>query len=381
MDSEQVFFAIFSETKYHLLKEKFDNGFNINHHFQNDTILTLAAVIASDKIFDLILSYNPDINKPTKNGFTALSVLISHITVDFKTFDIVKRIELLLSHGGSCLMSDVINDDDIQRDIFEQLDDEIERVSIYDENIKYIEEVVNPKKEIVYCLLKNKWCEEITLFQLMIKKSKQIKDDEYWERRQLIKKFEKEHRIWKIIYWSESYEFIKHELDNKIEDINAVHPYVNADSLLIHACLSSDKIFDLLLSYNPDVNYINDKGETALYKTISDINIIDIGERVIERTTKLIEKGASCLIKVPKYSHETKKHTDRQTIFEFLDRFVKSICKLDYEEEYINSVKKRRDIVYSLLRKRWCEEVTLFHLMTENIDLDDFTSNKRQRTN
>lgn len=378
MNSEQVFFAIFSD-EYDLLKQHFDNGFDINHDFGNETILTLSVNVASDKIFDLILSYNPDINKKQKAGWTALSSLIGNVSKDFKTFDIVKRIELLLSRGASCLMSNATNYNDyVERDIFEQLEYEMSSYIQKDDG-SYMTNILLPRKEYVYCLLRNRWCEEITLFQLMIKKSKQIEDDEYWERSQLIKQFEKAHRIWKVIYWDSGYDFIKQQLDDKIEDINATHPYVDAESLLIRAYSSSDRIFDLLLSYNPDVNYINKRGETVLYCMISDINIIDIGERVIERTTKLIEKGASCLIKVPKYSHETKKHTDRQTIFEFLDRFVKSICKLDYKEEYINSVKKRRDIVYSLLRNRWCEEVTLYYLMIENIDLDDFKSNKRQR--
>lgn len=171
----KVMRAIFrSNDDYDFLKETFDNGFDINQDLNGvNTPLTLAVISGSDKVLDLILSYHPDINQKSNDGWTALSTLIVHITTP--KFSVIDRIKIILSHGASCLMSDAnyYNREtftcDIERNIFEQLEHELSYTSRdNDEFQQYMDQVVKPKGEIIYCLLRNRWVEEITLFQLML---------------------------------------------------------------------------------------------------------------------------------------------------------------------------------------------------------------------
>lgn len=168
--NEKVIRAIFrSNDDYDFLKETFDNGFDINQDLNGvNTPLTLALAVGSDRVLDLILSYHPDVNQRTKIGWTALSVLISHITTP--NFSVVDRIKLILSHGALCLMSDAnYYNDHVKKNVFEQLEHELSYTSRdNDEFQQYMDQVVKPKGEIVYCLLRNRWVEEITLFQLML---------------------------------------------------------------------------------------------------------------------------------------------------------------------------------------------------------------------
>lgn len=172
--NKKVMRAIFrSNEDYDFLKESFDNGFDINQDLYGITPLIIAVTSGSDKVLDLILSYHPDINQKTENGLTPLSTLITHVTTP--KFSVIDRIKIILSHGASCLMSDAhcynrkTYKHDIERNIFEQLEYELSYTYADDDEFQqYMDQVVKPKGEIIYYLLRNRWVEEITLFQLML---------------------------------------------------------------------------------------------------------------------------------------------------------------------------------------------------------------------
>jgi len=160
---------------YDDVKKILDDGFDINESMDGlgETIFIYSVVEASDDIFNLLLSYNPDVNKQQKNGRTALSRLVSHVGNLDKGQIYVERIQKLLDLGASCLIIDIEYSTKtcaytIKRTIFDVLEQSVKiRYLTYQKSIKHLN-LISRRKEKVYCLLRNRYCEEITLFQLMI---------------------------------------------------------------------------------------------------------------------------------------------------------------------------------------------------------------------
>lgn len=182
------------------------------------------------------------------------------------------------------------------------------------------------------------------------------------------------------------YEYIKSELENGF-DVNIQMGNIGCTMISVSATFLNnynsegyfDKTFDLILSYHPNVNIQNKYGETALFELIDHLRIIDVDDFIPRRIKKLLDHGASCLLKRQFFSIETYKYTDIKDIFQVLKSNVSYIIENDhYTPEFKQQVLEREKVIYCLLRNRYCEEITLFKLMLDNIDLE--LSAKRQRT-
>jgi len=185
------------------------------------------------------------------------------------------------------------------------------------------------------------------------------------------------------------YEYIKSELEKGF-DVNTQIGNSGCTMISIIAPFLNnynpegyfDKTFDLILSYHPNVNIQNKYGETALFEVIDHLRVIDVEDFIPRRIKKLLNHGASCLLKRKFFSFETNKYTDIKDIFQVLESNVSYIIENDhYTPEFKQQVLEREKIIYCLLRNRYCEEITLFKLMIDDVDLNEITSNKRQRIN
>lgn len=159
------------------------------------------------------------------------------------------------------------------------------------------------------------------------------------------------------------YDDVKKILDDGFDINESIEK--SGESMFIYSVVEApDDIFNLLLSYHPNVNQTNKYGLTALSRLVAHINDFDKGQIYIERIRKLLDLGASCLITDFGYAHKRRGYTNKRTVFDILEQFG-----FGRSEYHLNLIKRRQEYVYCLLRNRYCEEITLFQLMFEQTQI------------